>query len=420
MSNTLSVIIPAYNEEEAIASTLRAILSAQGAILRQGTLERMEIIVVNDGSRDATTEQVREVMVQQDKAGTIRLVEHPVNRGYGAAIKTGFAAASGNLLGFMDADGTCEPATFGALCEVIEQQNADVAIGSRMLSPASGMPRTRRLGNRLFAILLSLISTSRVTDSASGMRVLRRDALPLLLPLPDGLHFTPAMSARAVLDANLKIVEIPMPYHERVGQSKLGVLRDGVRFLSVILEVALTYRPLRFFGVMGGVFLLLALLYGLYPLGYYMRHREISDWLIYRLLAVTVFTVAGLNLVTIGLLAGGVVRSIQRLHRSALTGVQGEYHQDRPWQRIMLNWMPAAGILLMLMGVLINRGVLWEYLTTSHITAHWIYPVTGAFFVLNGMQFFSFGVIHRVFRALEDKQVYLFRPDGSSPGAGSF
>jgi hypothetical protein len=79
------------------------------------------------------------------------------------------------------------------------------------------------------------------------MRIVRREAYDRLRPLPNGLHFTPAMSARALLDrkAGAKLIEIDMPYHERVGDSKLKAGRDGLRFLGVITKAALMYRPLR-------------------------------------------------------------------------------------------------------------------------------------------------------------------------------
>src|SRR5437867_10533218 len=108
------------------------------------------------------------------------------------------------------------------------QQKADLVIGSRMSGTRSQMPLTRRVGNLAFAALLSLIGNVTVRDTASGMRVLRRDVLPRLYPLPDGLQFTPAMSTRAIHE-NLRIVEFPIAYAERVGRSKLSVVHDGFR-----------------------------------------------------------------------------------------------------------------------------------------------------------------------------------------------
>ena len=216
------------------------------------------------------------------------------------------------------------------------------------------------------------------------------------------------MSARAVLDSNLKIVEIPMIYRELLGESKLGLIRDGIRFLTVILEIALMYRPLRFHGSIGILFILAALFYGIHPLSQYIQERKVEEWMIYRLLAVTVFTVAGLNLTAIGLLANNVVQSVQRLHHQAVSGRASSRFSSRIWQNKLLNLLPLIGTLLTIAGVILNKGVLGEYLTTGHITAHWTYPVTGSFFILTGLQLFSFGVIHRIFSALEDKQVFLF------------
>jgi glycosyltransferase involved in cell wall biosynthesis len=120
----------------------------------------------------------------------VQLIKHEKNRGYGGALKTGFACAQGNLLSFLDADGTYPPERLPELCRAI-MNGADLAIGSRMSGGASGMPATRRLGNHLFARLVSLIGNQPVTDSASGMRVFRRETLARMYPLPDGLNFTP-------------------------------------------------------------------------------------------------------------------------------------------------------------------------------------------------------------------------------------
>jgi hypothetical protein len=85
----------------------------------------------------------------------------------------------------------------------------------------SEMPLVRRIGNTVFATLVSVLSNRRVTDSASGQRVIRRDKLAKLYPLPDGLNFTPVMSTRAMYE-DIRIVEVPITYSERVGRSKLA------------------------------------------------------------------------------------------------------------------------------------------------------------------------------------------------------
>ena len=102
----------------------------------------------------------------------------------------------------------------------------------------------RRVGNIIFANLVSLISARHITDSASGMRVFKKSILERIYPLPDGLNLTPVMSTRA-LHERLKMIEVPIPYSERAGRSKLNVMRDGMRFAQSIVWTALTYNPVR-------------------------------------------------------------------------------------------------------------------------------------------------------------------------------
>ena len=146
------------------------------------------------------------------------------------------------------------------------------------------MPLIRRVGNSIFAFLLSIFASSRVRDTASGMRVVRRSSLAHLLPLPNGLHFTPAMSARAMMSDAVQISELDMPYHERVGESKLHVIRDGLRFLRVIVETGFLYRPSRPLNLAGIVLTLISSVLMFPPAVYYSEHRAVLEWMIYRFL----------------------------------------------------------------------------------------------------------------------------------------
>ena len=127
---------------------------------------------------------------------------------------------------------------------------ADLVIGSRMAGEESKMPLTRRVGNFFFASLLTLLSHQKVTDSASGMRVFKREILEHIYPLPDGLNLTPVMSTRAVHEG-INIKEVPIPYSERVGRSKLSVIRDGSIFMQSMLWTVLSYNPVRILGLLG-------------------------------------------------------------------------------------------------------------------------------------------------------------------------
>ena len=238
----LSICIPVYNERDAIAETLRRCLALKPALESVGVRD-LEVIAVDDGSKDGSAEAIAEFP-------QVRLIRHQVNRGYGAALKTGFAAASHELVGFLDGDATYPPEQFPNLVREIIEDRADLVIGSRLAGAETEMPLIRRVGNMFFARLLTIIGRSAVSDSASGMRVFRKSTLELLSPLPDGLNLTPVMSTRAVHE-RIRVVERPIPYSERQGESKLSVAGDGLRFLSTIVWTALTYNPVRILGIIG-------------------------------------------------------------------------------------------------------------------------------------------------------------------------
>ncbi|MGZ9236068.1 MAG: glycosyltransferase family 2 protein, partial [Anaerolineales bacterium] len=185
----LSIVIPAYNEENGIKEIATRVLAIEPA-LREIGMEGLELLVVDDGSKDRTAEVASSIP-------GVHLIRHPRNKGYGAALKTGFSKATGGLIAFLDADGTYPPEYFPKLC-CAAMNGADLVIGSRMAGEASQMPLTRRVGNFFFATLLSLLGRQKVTDSASGMRVFKREILERIYPLPDGLNLTPVMSTRAL------------------------------------------------------------------------------------------------------------------------------------------------------------------------------------------------------------------------------
>lgn len=390
--DTLSIIIPAYNEEGAIASIIERTLAARSRIQDEAGIAAVEVIVVSDGSTDRTAEI----------AGgypEVRLVAFEKNRGYGSAIKAGFEQASGSLLSFLDADGTCDPLFFITLCQHVRSSGADVVIGSR-LGPNSEMPAVRRLGNLLFAGLLTAWSDRPVTDSASGMRVIRREALRHLYPLPDGMHFTPAMSTLALFDPHLSMVEVPMPYRERIGESKLSVLKDGWRFLTIIADTALTYRPLRLLGGLGLLFLFLGFAYGLWPLVYYASNGRIEEWMIYRLVAVAVALTSGVALVAVGVLAQQVMHLIH-----------DDFSPPRRFRRLLYllfgKRFAFGGLALALAGVLLNIRSVAQYVTTGEVTVHWIYVLTGGLLVTLGLEFAAFALLARALGTLSARREFL-------------
>ena len=370
--STFSIIIPAYNEEEAIAEILTRCLDARKRLCEENGLTAVEIIAVDDGSRDKT----REIALTFKDA---KLVVHPKNRGYGAALMTGFGAAAGDYLGFLDADGTCDPLAFTSLFKALKEGGADMAVGNR-LHGKSEMPLIREIGNRFYAGVISWLSGVHVDDTASGMRVFKKELLPRLSPLPTGLHFTPAMTARAAC-MGAKIVEAPIPYAERQGQSKLNVIVDGLRFLRVILGTIFAYFPMRIFGPMGLSFLIVSFCYGLGPVAYYAEHRHLLDSeMIYRLLTIMTLAVCGFIALTFGVIA-------QKISDIAIARPPAWY--DATW---LGEGAVGSGVLLGLAGVILNTRTILEYATTRTIQTPWVYVLTGGLCVIVGTVLAAFGV----------------------------
>jgi glycosyltransferase involved in cell wall biosynthesis len=377
---SLSVVIPALNEENGIDAILQRILAQRDGLAAVG-IDELEVIVVDDGSKDRTADRIRTY-------ADVRLIQHPVNRGYGAALKTGFNAATGDLLAFLDADGTYPPEEFPALCRAVETQNADLVIGSRMLSGESEMPLVRRVGNTIFAAMLSVVGSRKISDSASGQRVFRREMLPILYPLPDGLDFTPAMSTRAVYEG-INMVEVPIPYKERVGRSKLNPLKDGIRFLRSILWTALLYDPQRFFAPLGIAMLVVALVLGLGPSIYYLQHRSLQEDMIYRLFAVLILSVAGVNLLAFGVTCQAILGLLPARRRPPPV-------VSRPWR----GRLAGLGMVLIVLGVGLMTPAALEWIATRQITSHWSYFAAGGTLILTGLGLATWFVLLMILQEL--------------------
>ena len=381
----LLIAIPALNEEASIQQTIERCLQARKDIIHTSPVTHVEITVVSDGSTDRTVELASRFSDQ------VKLIVFPRNRGYGAAIKEAWAQSSADLLGFLDADGTCEPKFFSQLVNALEERGADVALGCR-LNENSRMPWVRRVGNVMFAGMLTLLSSSRVRDTASGMRVVRRASLPELLPLPDGLHFTPAMSARAILSDTLRIVEIDMPYEEREGKSKLRPGRDGLRFTKAILDAALLYRPARPLAILGLAWLAAAVVLMVTPTVHYVRHRVVEEWMIYR------FVVSHLA----GTLAGLL------LCASYLTGRMVDIALSRK-SGSLLDWFfsrrtvwAAPAVLLVVGGLLVLPSFL-ELVRTGATYEHWSRFIAMSFCWVLGFVIAVTGVIDYVLGLLSSQ-----------------
>lgn len=390
----LSVVIPAYNEEDGIAPILERVLKVKRAVQKSpSAIEDVEVIVVNDASQDRTCDIA-------SSYPDVTVITHSQNKGYGGALKTGFAAAKGEWIGFLDADGTYPPEEFPALCEAMVSQNADMVIGSRMTGAKSGMPIRRYIGNKFFAYLLSWIVGSAITDTASGQRVFKRTILSQLLPLPDGLHLTPAMST-AALHEGLNIIEVPIRYDNRVGRSKLHIVSDGFRFLNIIIRTARLYNPLKFFGVVGLALLAIGCFLSVEPITYYLDVRRVEDTEIYRLVTIMVLFVTGINVMVFGAFANHILE-IVRGKTLAQSSLLGKYVLNRR----TIGRSGLLGTILMLGAVSLNYQALYEYITSGYIFVHWVYVLTGATLFLVGLQLLMGSILVGILQEINERQKF--------------
>ena len=385
----LSVVIPAYNEENGIREIAERVL-AVGPALKEAGVEQLELLVVDDGSKDRTAD------VAEGIPG-VSLIRHSKNKGYGAALKTGFSKASGELIGFLDADGTYPPEYFPQLCKSA-MNGSDLVIGSRMAGADSKMPVTRRVGNFFFANLLSILGRQKVTDSASGMRVFKREILEQIYPLPDGLNLTPVMSTRA-LHEGIKIVEVPIPYSERVGRSKLSVIRDGQLFLQSMVWTAMSYNPVRIlgliglagFGLAGLVFvgLLIARLNGITTLG---------PWGVAALFTGVVSSIAGLNFFALGVTFNYLVSLFYK--RPIRQGLFGKPIFKKPLDQ-QFGWMGVAAVLI---GIIIAVVALGLGVNGWNIDRLWFYFLGSSMLFLAGIQLFVYWLLLRILEELSRRE----------------
>lgn len=245
--NDLRIIIPAYNEEAGIKDVIDRV---------HKICPEAELIIVNDCSIDKTAQIARDCGAQ--------VIDNPININYAGALKVGFSRKvtlerSIKYIAFLDADGTYPPEKIPDLYNLCKTGNYDIVVGSRFLGHNAEMPIIRRVGNKIFALLISLYTRKKITDSASGLRIFKIALVPWLHGLPNGLNFTPAMSVNALF-AGFSYAETPIEYGRRTGNSKLSSIKDGYWFLKVIMDATKKYRPLLFYCTLGIPFILVDLI----------------------------------------------------------------------------------------------------------------------------------------------------------------
>jgi glycosyltransferase involved in cell wall biosynthesis len=238
--NKILVVLPAYNEEDSLAETIAAL---------QKLPDDYELLVVNDGSTDLTSQLAHELAVTSRLP--LHVIDLPLNGGIGVAVQTGYLfAASQQRFDYViqfDADGQHDVSAITRLVDECERRDLDICIGSRFLNPfRSGFQSTlsRRVGIRFLSLLISMLGRTKVTDPTSGLRCAGvrawmdfADQYPDDYPEPESLYWC--------LRNGLRVGEIPVVMHARTaGVSSIGSLKALYYMVKVTMAILIdVLRP---------------------------------------------------------------------------------------------------------------------------------------------------------------------------------
>lgn len=258
MVATISILVPAYNESSGIRETVERLVEAVQKIPHP-----TEILVIDDGSTDGTGNAAEE-------AGA-SVLRHEINRGYGAALKSGLRQAEGETIVIIDADLTYPSDRIPELVESLV--DCDMAVGART-GERVHIPQSRRFAKWVLRKLANRVAGQEIPDLNSGLRAFRKDlGMKYFHLFPNGFSFTTTITLASLCDG-LRVRFIPIDYAKREGKSKIRPVQDTFNFIVLILRIAAYFDPLRvflpaaFFSGAVSVFLLLF---------YFIRDGGLSD-----------------------------------------------------------------------------------------------------------------------------------------------
>jgi glycosyltransferase involved in cell wall biosynthesis len=223
----VSVVMPAYNEQDTIEEIIGRVLAVP---------VRIELIVVDDGSRDRT----REILAGLQRRHGFTLILQERNQGKGAAIRRGFAEVSGDIVLIQDADLEYSPEEYPALIELICQGRADVVYGSRFLGRHRVFLFTHYFGNRLLTLLTNVLYNTMLSDMETCYKVMRTEVLRSMTLKSDSFAIEPELTAK-IFKRGYRVYEVPITYDGRgYDEGKKITWRDGFTALWVLLKYRFT------------------------------------------------------------------------------------------------------------------------------------------------------------------------------------
>ena len=244
----ISIVIPVYNEQEGLNNTIR-----QMEELLESTDFDFDIIIVNDGSTDGSNK-----ILEGINNPLIKIIHHDINRGYGAALKTGMAKASASYVCITDADGTYPNLELKKLANYIKD-GYSMIVGART-GDVVQIPLLRRLPKWMLNKLANHLTGMKIPDLNSGLRIMKKEDVEKFIKiLPDGFSFTTTITL-AMLTNNMPVCFLPINYYHRKGNSKIRPFYDTLNFLQLIIRTSMYFNPLKVFIPISGMLVILAFL----------------------------------------------------------------------------------------------------------------------------------------------------------------
>jgi glycosyltransferase involved in cell wall biosynthesis len=221
----LSIVMPVYNERNTIKEILRRVRQVD-----LGDLER-EIVIVDDFSQDGT----RDILAMEEDSVT-RVICHPENRGKGAAVRTGYGAATGDLVIVQDADLEYDPEDYPRLLDPILKGKAQVVYGSRFTGPRKNMLFWHYIGNRFLALITNVLFNTTLSDMETCYKLMTREVLDSLDLKSNQFDIEPEITAK-ILKQKIRIYEVPISYAGReMEEGKKITWRDGLPALWTLIK----------------------------------------------------------------------------------------------------------------------------------------------------------------------------------------
>ncbi len=284
----VSIIIPVYDEEKSIILVLKEIED----VMNRSRLS-YEIIVVNDGSTDKT------MQVLKSGRSNIKVVNHRINRGYGASLKTGICNAQHEIVVITDADGTYPNERIPELVNYIKDY--DMVVGARTGASVK-VPLIRKPAKWIINRLANYLTGVKIPDLNSGLRVMKKTIVNKFVRLlPDRFSFTATITL-AMLTNGYQVKYIPVDYHVRIGQSKIKPIRDTLNFIQLIVRTAMYFNPLKIFIPLSLVLFFMSI--GVFLYSYFFTPKVMD-------VSIAILFVSAIQVLAIGMVADLVNKRIK-------------------------------------------------------------------------------------------------------------